>query len=36
MTNIDIYAQMRGETVEEFQQSRNSAITYSVAGKEKS
>jgi gallate dioxygenase len=36
MTNIDIYAQMRGETVEEFQQSRNSAITYSVAGKDKS
>lgn len=35
MTNIDIYAQMSGKTVEEFQQSRNAAITYSVAGKDK-
>ena len=30
-SNIDIYAGMRGETVEEFQKSRNAAVTYSVA-----
>ena len=31
LSNIDIYAGMRGESVEEFQKSRNSAVTYSVA-----
>ncbi len=33
MGNLDIYSQFRGETLEEFQKSRNAAITYSVAGK---
>ncbi len=31
LSNIDIYAAMRGETVEDFQKSRNAAVTYSVA-----
>jgi gallate dioxygenase len=30
--NIDIYAAMRGQTVPEFQKTRNAAVTYSVAG----
>lgn len=33
--NIHIYAAMKGMSVEEFQKTRNSAITYGVAGKEK-
>jgi len=35
MTNPDVYAQMRGETMEEFQKSRNISIQYSVAGVQK-
>ncbi len=31
LSNIDIYAAMRGQSVEEFQKTRNSAVTYSVA-----
>lgn len=31
-SNPDVYAQMRGETMEEFQASRNVAMQYSVAG----
>lgn len=31
LSNIDIYAAMRGQTVEEFQKTRNSAVLYSVA-----
>ena len=30
-SNIDIYAGMRGGSVEEFQKSHNAAVTYSVA-----
>lgn len=33
--NIHIYAAMKGMSVEEFQKTRNAAITYGVAGKEK-
>jgi gallate dioxygenase len=33
--NIDIYAAFKGMTVPEFQKTRNAAITYGVAGKEK-
>jgi gallate dioxygenase len=33
--NIHIYAAMKGMTVEDFQKTRNAAITYGVAGKEK-
>jgi gallate dioxygenase len=33
--NVDIYAQFRGETLEEFQASRNVSMNYSVAGGEK-
>jgi gallate dioxygenase len=32
LSNADVYAQMRGESVEEFQKSRNVQMTYSVAG----
>ena len=32
--NIDVYAAMKGMTVPEFQQTRNAAINYDVAGKE--
>jgi gallate dioxygenase len=32
--NIDIYAAMKGMSVEDFQKTRNAAITYGVAGKE--
>lgn len=35
VSNIDIYAAMRGLTVDAFQQTRNVQVTYSVAGKEK-
>ena len=34
LSNPDVYAQMRGETMEEFQKSRNVNMQYSVAGKE--
>jgi gallate dioxygenase len=33
-SNADVYAQMRGETMEEFQASRNVSMQYSVAGGE--
>jgi gallate dioxygenase len=32
--NIHIYAAMKGMSVEDFQKTRNAAITYGVAGKE--
>jgi gallate dioxygenase len=32
MSNTDVYAQMRGESIEAFQKSRNVQMTYSVAG----
>jgi hypothetical protein len=32
MTNPDVYAQPRGETMEEFQATRNIGMTYSNAG----
>lgn len=35
VSNIEIYASMKGLTVDEFQQTRNAQVTYSVAGKEK-
>lgn len=35
MSNLDVYSQMRGQSLDEFQQSRNVSITYSVAGKAK-
>ena len=34
LSNPDVYAQMRGETIEEFQKSRNIGMNYSVAGVE--
>ena len=34
VSNLHIYAAMRGETLEDFQKTRNAAITYGVAGKE--
>jgi gallate dioxygenase len=33
-TNLHIYAAMRGETLEEFQKTRNAQVLYSVAGKD--
>ena len=33
VSNLHVYAAMRGETLEEFLQSRNTQVTYSVAGK---
>jgi gallate dioxygenase len=33
-SNLHIYAAMRGETLEVFQQTRNAAVLYSVAGKD--
>jgi gallate dioxygenase len=33
--NPHIYAAMRGESIEDFQKTRNAAITYSVAGIDK-
>jgi len=33
-SNLHIYAAMRGETLEEFQKTRNAQITYSVAGED--
>ena len=35
VSNLHIYAAMRGETLEEFQKTRNAQIMYSVAGKDK-
>jgi gallate dioxygenase len=34
ISNLHIYAAFRGETLQEFQKSRNAAVLYSVAGKE--
>jgi len=34
VSNLHIYAHMRGETLEEFQKTRNTRAMYSVAGKE--
>ena len=34
VSNLHIYAAMRGQSLEEFQKTRNAQITYSVAGKE--
>ena len=34
LSNIDIYAAMRGQSVEDFQKTRNSAVTYSVASQQ--
>ena len=33
VSNLHIYAAMRGETLEEFQKTRNAQVMYSVAGK---
>jgi gallate dioxygenase len=33
-TNLHIYAGMRGETLEEFQKTRNAQVLYSVAGRD--
>jgi gallate dioxygenase len=33
-SNLDVYAHMRGQTLEAFQKTRNAQVTYSVAGKE--
>ncbi|RCK91287.1 hypothetical protein DM058_28450, partial [Klebsiella pneumoniae] len=33
VSNLHIYAAMRGQTLEAFQQTRNQQVTYSVAGK---
>ena len=35
ISNLHIYAAMRGQTLEEFQKTRNAQIVYSVAGVEK-
>ena len=35
VSNLHIYAAMRGETLEEFQKTRNAQILYSVAGEDK-
>ena len=32
ITNLHIYAAMRGQTLEEFQKTRNAQVLYSVAG----
>ena len=32
VSNLHIYAAMRGQTLEEFQKTRNQQVTYSVAG----
>jgi len=34
VSNLHIYAAMRGQTLEEFQKTRNTQVLYSVAGKE--
>ena len=33
-TNLHIYAAMRGQTLEDFQKTRNAQMLYSVAGKD--
>lgn len=33
-TNLHIYAAMRGQSLEEFQKTRNAQILYSVAGQD--
>jgi gallate dioxygenase len=33
-TNLHIYAHMRGQTLEDFQKTRNAQVLYSVAGKD--
>jgi gallate dioxygenase len=33
-TNLHIYAAMRGETLDEFQKTRNAQVLYSVAGQD--
>ena len=35
VSNVHIYAAMRGETLEEFQKTRNAKVLYSVAGDSK-
>lgn len=35
VSNLHIYSAMRGETLEEFQKTRNQQVLYSVAGKAK-
>ena len=35
VSNLHIYAAMRGETLEEFQKTRNAQVLYSVAGDSK-
>src|SRR5207245_11623480 len=34
ITNLHVYAAMRGETLEEFQKTRNAQVLYSVAGQD--
>jgi gallate dioxygenase len=34
VSNLHIYAAMRGESLEEFQKTRNAQVLYSVAGKD--
>jgi gallate dioxygenase len=34
VSNLHIYAAMRGETLEQFQRTRNTSVLYSVAGKD--
>ena len=34
ISNLHIYAAMRGQTLEDFQKTRNAQVLYSVAGKE--
>jgi gallate dioxygenase len=34
VSNLHIYAAMRGETLEQFQRTRNTPVLYSVAGKD--
>jgi gallate dioxygenase len=34
VSNLHIYAAMRGESLDEFQKSRNAQVMYSVAGKD--
>jgi gallate dioxygenase len=35
-SNLHIYAAMRGQSLEDFQQTRNAQVLYSVAGAERS
>jgi len=34
VSNLHVYAAMRGQTLEEFQKTRNAAVLYSVGGRE--